>query len=46
MKRNYNDWMAKSVKKLIPANKIRRSFYETVVNWIDASWNAVDNRIH
>ncbi len=43
MRRNYNDWMAESVKELTPAGKIRRPSYETVVNWIDASWNAVDN---
>ncbi len=32
MRRNYNDWMAKSVKELIPAGRIRRPSYKTVVN--------------
>ena len=43
MRRNYNDWMAKSVKELTSAGKIRRPSYEIVVNWIDASWNTIDN---
>ena len=43
MRRNYNDWMAESIKELTSAGRIRRPFYETVINWIDASWNAINN---
>ena len=32
MRRNYNDWMAESVKELTSASRIRRPFYETVMN--------------
>jgi hypothetical protein len=45
MRRNYNDWMAESVKELTPAGKIKRPSYETVVNWVNASWNAIDSNL-
>ncbi len=35
MKRNYNDWIAKFVKELTSADRIRRPSYETVINQID-----------
>ena len=34
--------MADSVKELTPAGNIKRPSYETVVNWINNSWNAID----
>jgi hypothetical protein len=34
--------MSESVKELTPAGRIRRPSYETVVNWVNTSWNAVD----
>ena len=42
MRRNYNEWMSESVKELTPAGRIRRPSYETVVDWVNRSWNAVD----
>jgi hypothetical protein len=42
MRKNYNNWMAESMKELTPTGKIKRPSYETVVNWVNASWNAVD----
>ena len=42
MRKNYNDWMSESVKELTPAGRIKRPFYETVVDWINRSWNAID----
>ena len=42
MRRIYNDWMVESVKELTATGKIKRPSYETVVNWVNASWNAVD----
>jgi hypothetical protein len=42
MRRNYNNWMADSVKELTPAGNIKKPSYETVVNWVNDSWNAVD----
>lgn len=42
MRQNYNEWMAESVKELTPAGKFKRPSYETVVNWVDISWNAID----
>jgi len=35
--------MAESVKELTPAGKIKKPSYETVVSWVNASWNAVNN---
>ena len=37
--------MAKSVKELTSAGKIKRLSYKIVVNWINASWNAIDNSL-
>ena len=34
--------MADSVKELTPAGNIKKPSYETVVNWINNSWNAID----
>ena len=34
--------MADSVKELIPASNIKKPSYETVVNWVNNSWNAID----
>ena len=34
--------MADSVKELTPAGNIKRPLYETVVNWINNSQNAID----
>jgi len=34
--------MAESVKELTSSGKIKRPFYETIVDWIKKSWNAVD----
>lgn len=45
MRRNYNEWMAESVKELTPAGKIKRPSYETVVDWVKMSWNAVDTSL-
>lgn len=42
MRKNYNEWMSDSIKELTPAGKIKRPSYETVVNWVNRSWNAVD----
>ncbi|CAI2198940.1 3846_t:CDS:2, partial [Funneliformis geosporum] len=28
--------------ELTPAGRIKRLFYETVINWINRSWNAID----
>src|SRR5437763_1850865 len=42
MRQNYNNWMSESVKELTPAGRIKRPSYETVVNWVNISWNAVD----
>ena len=42
MRRNYNEWMAETIKELTPTGKIKRPSYETVVNWVKDSWNAVD----
>ena len=37
--------MVEFVKELTSVSKIKRSFYKTIVNWIDVSWNAVDNSL-
>jgi hypothetical protein len=42
MQKNYNDWMSESVKELTPAGRIKRPSYETVVDWVSRSWNAID----
>jgi hypothetical protein len=42
MRKNYNDWMSESVKELTPAGRIKRPSYETVVNWVNRSWDAID----
>lgn len=42
MRRNYNEWMAEAVKELTPAGNFKKPSYETVVNWVRDSWNAVD----
>ncbi|SRR6266542_792151 len=42
MRKNYNNWMSESMKELTPTGKIKRPTYETVVNWVNTSWNAVD----
>ena len=34
--------MADSVKELIPVGNIKKPSYETVVNWINNSWNTID----
>ena len=34
--------MSESVRELTPAGRIRRPSYETVVNWVNRSWNALD----
>ena len=34
--------MAETVKELTPTSKFKRPSYETVVNWVKDSWNAVD----
>ena len=34
--------MADSVKELTPAGNIKRPSYETVVNWVNNLWNAVN----
>ena len=45
MRNNYNNWMFESVKKLIPASKIKDHFTKIIVNWINRSWNAVDTSL-
>jgi hypothetical protein len=45
MRKNYNNWMSESVKELTPAGRIKRPSYETVVDWVNRSWNAVDSLI-
>jgi len=45
MRRHYNEWMAESVKELTATAKIKRPSYETVVNWVKMSWNAVDTNL-
>ena len=42
MRRNYNEWMAETIKELTPTGKIKRPSYETVVNWVKDSWNTAD----
>ena len=42
MRKNYNEWMSESVRELTPAGRIKRPSYETVVDWVNKSWNAVD----
>lgn len=42
MRRNYNEWMAEAVKELTSAGNLKKPSYETVVNWVKDSWNAVD----
>ena len=34
--------MSESVRELTPAGRIKRPSYETVVDWVNKSWNAVD----
>jgi len=34
--------MADSVKELIPAGNIKKPSYETVINWVNNLWNAID----
>ena len=34
--------MSESVRELTPAGRIRRPSYETVVDWVNRSWNALD----
>ena len=45
MRKYYNNWMFKSVRELTPAGRIKRPSYETVVNWVNRSWNAVDTSL-
>jgi hypothetical protein len=42
MHKHYNEWMSESVRELTPAGKIKRPSYETAVDWVNQSWNAVD----
>src|SRR5436190_804995 len=42
MCRNYNEWMMEEIKELTPTGKLKRPSYETVVNMVKDSWNAVD----
>lgn len=42
MRNNYNNWMSESVKELTAAGRIRRPSYETVVDWVNRSWNSID----
>lgn len=42
MRKHYNEWMAESVKELTPAGRFKKPSYETVADWVDRSWNAVD----
>ena len=42
MRKNYNEWMSESLKELTPAGRIKRPSYETVVDWINRSWNTID----
>src|ERR1043166_9351367 len=42
MRKNYNEWMSDSIKELTPAGRIKRPSYETVADWVNRSWNAVD----
>jgi len=42
MRKNYNEWMSESLRELTPAGRIKRPSYETVVNWVNISWNAID----
>src|SRR6266498_2338642 len=42
MRKNYNEWMSESLKELTPAGRIKRPSYETVVDWVNRSWNAID----
>ncbi|CAI2196148.1 19616_t:CDS:1 [Funneliformis geosporum] len=39
MQKNYNEWMSESLRELTPASRIKRPSYETVVNWVNRSWN-------
>jgi hypothetical protein len=45
VRKHYNEWMAESVKELTPAGRIRKPSYETVADWVDRSWNAVDTNL-
>ena len=45
MRKNYNDWMTESVRELTPAGRIKRPSYETVVDWVFRSWNAIDTNL-
>jgi len=42
MRKNYNNWISESMKELTPAGRIKRPSYETVVDWVNRSWNAID----
>lgn len=42
MRKNYNEWMSESVRELTPAGRIKRPSYETVVDWVNKPWNAID----
>ena len=42
MRKNYNEWMSEYVRELTPAGRIKRPSYETVVDWVNRSWNALD----
>lgn len=42
MRKSYNEWMSESVRELTPAGRIKRPSYETVVDWVSSSWNAID----
>ena len=42
MRKNYNNWMSESMKELTPAGRIKRPSYETVVDWVNRLWNAID----
>src|SRR5437763_10103229 len=45
MQKYYNNWMSESVRELTPAGRIKRPSYETVVNWVNRSWNAIDTSL-
>ncbi|CAI2186496.1 16306_t:CDS:2 [Funneliformis geosporum] len=42
MQKNYNEWMSESLRELTPAGRIKKPSYETVVNWVNRSWNAIN----
>ena len=45
MRKYYNNWMSESVRELTPAGRIKRPSYETVVDWVNRSWNAIDTSL-